>query len=132
MNRELLTEANLKQSATLAALRTRGSRFLIVVLGILIGQAILFGPSLIGRKVLLPLDVLADGTTYLPASEAKHVSVRHTQFSDLVLLFEPARRFAVAELQAGRFPSWAPYEYAGVPFIWPKYSPLLALAMCTS
>ncbi len=135
MNQELLKDGDAAQQAkALAApmLRNVTGRALLVVLGIVLGQAILFGPSLIGRKVLLPLDVLADATNYLPAAEAKKFEVRNTQFSDLVLLFEPARRFAVAELQAGRFPSWAPYEYGGVPFIWPKYSPLLALEMCTS
>ena len=36
---------------------------------------------------------------------------------------EPARRFAAAELHAGRLPMWNPYNFAGVPFIWPKFSP---------
>ena len=31
----------------------------IAVLGIVVGQAILYGPSLIGKKILLPLDLLA-------------------------------------------------------------------------
>ena len=30
----------------------------IAVLGIFVGQAILYGPSLIGKKILLPLDLL--------------------------------------------------------------------------
>lgn len=33
-------------------------RLTIVLLGILIGQFILYGPSLMGRKILLPLDIL--------------------------------------------------------------------------
>ena len=50
---------------------------------------------------------------------------------DLVLLMEPQRRFAAAEVAAGRLPMWAPYDFAGAPFIWPKFSPFLALEYCT-
>src|SRR5439155_8837061 len=46
-------------------------------------------------------------------------------------LVEPMRRFAVSEVHAGRLPLWAPYHYAGAPFIWPKLSPFLALESCT-
>jgi len=41
----------------------------IAVLGIVVGQAILYGPSLIGEKILLPLDLLAMPGTYLPLNE---------------------------------------------------------------
>ena len=47
--------------------------------------------------------------------------------SDLVYQFEPARQFAVSEIHQGRFPWWAPYQYGGVPFVWPKFSPFLLL-----
>src|ERR1039458_10852078 len=42
---------------------------------------------------------------------------------DLVLLFEPDRRFAISEFAAGRFPLWTPAKFGGGPFIWPKDSP---------
>ena len=32
---------------------------------------------------------------------------------------------------SGRFPLWAPYQYGGVPFVWPKYSLFLLLECCT-
>jgi hypothetical protein len=37
--------------------------------------------------------------------------------SDLVLQIEPFRRFAVAEVRAGRVPLWNPLSYAGAPFL---------------
>ena len=42
---------------------------------------------------------------------------------DLLLVFEPDRRFAMREFSAGRFPLWMPHQYGGVPFLGPKYSP---------
>ena len=51
--------------------------------------------------------------------------------SDMIEVSEPARRFAAAELHAGRLPMWTPYNFAGAPFIWPKFSPFLALQCST-
>jgi len=42
----------------------------VVVLGILLGQLALYGPSLLGVKILLPLDLLALPHTYLPPDGA--------------------------------------------------------------
>jgi hypothetical protein len=112
--------------------RCRASRLLILLAGILIGQVVLYGPCLIGRKVLLPLDILAEPGTYLPQTdEASKIQPQNAYLSDLLYLCEPARRFGAAELHAGRFPMWAPYHYAGVPFNWPKFSPFLALQFST-
>lgn len=108
--------------------KQRHLRLLIVAAGILLGQAILYGPSLIGTKVLLPLDILADARIYVPrAAEVSTETSTNPYLFDLVSLFEPARRFAISEYQAGRIPMWNPYQYAGAPFIWPKFSPFLAL-----
>jgi len=116
-----------------------GSRFLnfrplfIIVAGIILGQAILYGPCLIGRKILLPLDVLAQPAVYLPQTPETAKIVPHdVMLLDLIYQFEPARRFAATELQHGRFPVWAPYQYGGVPFVWPKFSPFLFLESCSA
>lgn len=104
--------------------RQKLSQFLIVVAGLILGQAILFGPSLIGQKVLLPLDILARPGLYTPQSpDRETVQPQDRTLGDLVMQFEPDRRFAAREFKAGRFPFWIPYQYGGVPFIWPKYSP---------
>lgn len=98
--------------------------------GIVLGQFILFGPSLLGQKYLLPLDILQQPAFYLPAGpDAATFYPEDPIYLDKVLQFEPDRRFAVSELKAGRFPFWTPYQYGGVPFIWPKYSPF-ALVSC--
>ena len=101
--------------------------------GIVLGQVFLYGPSLAERKVLLPLDILAKPGIYLPRTpEVSEVTPQNPSLSDPVYVFEPARRFAVSEMQAGRLPMWAPYEFAGVPFISPKFSPFLALQCATA
>lgn len=107
------------------------TRLLIILAGIILGQVILYGPSLAGRKVLLPLDILAEPDVYLPRTpEVAKIEPHNLYLSDLIYAMEPARRFAAAEVHAGRLPMWAPYHYAGAPFIWPKFSPVLALQFC--
>jgi hypothetical protein len=105
----------------------------VVVGGLVLSQFVLYWPSLLGKRILLPLDYLALKSIYLPQTpEIAPIQSQSPFVSDLVLFFEPARRFAVSELQAGRLPMWNPYEYAGAPFIWPKFSPFLALECCTA
>ena len=107
-------------------------RFFAVVAGIVLGQAILYGPCLTGQKILLPLDLLAQSDVYIPRTPETEKIVPHDSLlSDLFLQFEPARRFAESEIHQGRFPLWAPYHYGGVPFVWPKYSLFLLLECCT-
>ena len=107
-------------------------RLLIILAGIALGQVILYGPSLTGRKILLPLDLLAQPTYYLPRTpEVAKIEPQNTSRSDLIDVDEPARRFAVAEFHAGRLPMWAPYNFAGAPFIRSKFSPFLALQCAT-
>jgi hypothetical protein len=107
-------------------------KLLIVGAGIVLGQAILYGPSLIGKKVLLPLDILTLKGFYIPPTpETVKIVPHNIILSDLVTQFEPARRFAASEIHQGRFPLWAPYQYGGVPFVWPKCSLFLLLECCT-
>jgi hypothetical protein len=101
----------------------------IAVLGIVVGQAILYGPSLIGKKILLPLDLLAMPGTYLPLTEQYKNLIPHdvTQ-SDLVLGLEPARIVGNREIRAGRAPLWTPYLFAGTPAFRAGFSPPWLLA----
>ena len=109
----------------------RVAKLLILLAGIIFGQAVLYGPSLIGLKILLPLDILGYPGFYLPrTAETSQREIQNIYLQDLVCVFEPARRFAVSEVQAGRFPMWLPYEFAGSPFIEPKFSPFLAPQLC--
>ena len=111
----------------------RMSRWLIVLAGLILGQVILYGPSLAGRRVLLPLDILAQPDIYLPQTpETRKIEPQVGSLNDLVYLFEPERRFAVSELRLGRLPMWAPYGYGGAPFLWPKFSPFLAVECCAA
>jgi hypothetical protein len=96
--------------------RAAAIRLLVVVLGVVACQAVLYGPSLIGVRVLLPLQTLRDPHVYLPATaETLQKSLLNDPApTDLVYYYEPARQFAISELRAGRFPWWSPYEYGGV------------------
>ena len=95
--------------------RSAASRLLVVALGIVVGQAVLYGPSLIGVRVLLPLDVLAEPYVYLPRTPDMPKNVLHDAMqTDLVFYYEPARQFAISELRAGRLPFWSPSEFGGV------------------
>src|SRR5664280_1791283 len=107
-------------------------KLLVVGAGIVLGQAILYGPSLIGEKILLPLDLLTLPGYYIPSTAETVKIVPHNKILlDQLTQFEPARQFAVSEIHEGQFPLWAPYHYGGVPFIWPKYSLFLLMECCT-
>ena len=111
--------------------RGKFATFFIVLAGIVLGQAILYGPSLIGWKILLPVDLLASPGIYIPqTAETAKMTPHDRQLIDMVEQFEPARQFAISEIHQGRFPFWSPYNYAGVPFVWPKYSVFLLLEYC--
>ncbi len=111
----------------------RWRRLLLVWAGIFFGQLAIYGPSLLGLSILLPLDILSAPGVYLPRTQAvAHIVPHDRMLSDLVLQFETDRRFAVSELHSGRFPFWAPYQYAGAPFVWPKYSPFLLFQCLTA
>ena len=94
----------------------RGLQAGILIAGLVLCQAVLYGESLLGQKILLPLDVLAERGHYLPAnSELANIEPHNIMLSDRVLYYEPERRFAASELRAGRAPQWNPYSYAGAP-----------------
>lgn len=93
-------------------------RGLALVAGLIVPQFILYGPSLIGNRVLLPLDILQTSGRYLPTMPEDRAFRPHNHTrSDLVLAIEFRRRFAVSEVRAGRLPLWNPYNYCGAPFI---------------
>src|SRR6266568_3290215 len=82
---------------------------LIVLAGIVAGQACLYGPCLTGNKILLPLDTLARHGIYIPRTpEITSIQEQDDKISDLVYLREPARRFIAKEFRSGRLPLWWP------------------------
>jgi hypothetical protein len=107
------------------------AKIIIVLAGIILGQVILYGPSLIGQKILLPLDLLTFPGTYSPPNAAAVQAPPHdVTLVDDVLLYEPLRQFAVSEVHQGRFPLWAPYNFGGIPFLSPKFSLFVFLGYC--
>lgn len=97
----------------------------LVAIGVVIEQFTIYGPSLLGNRVILPLDILRAPGIYLPTSQASSPTHESGYLSDLILASEPMRRFAQKEFNEGRLPMWAPYQYAGVPFCGPKFSPFV-------
>jgi len=99
-------------------LKIRTLRCLILISGLIACQFVLYGPSLLGRKILLPLETLAYKRIYLPhTAEWEHVKARHPAFSDEILGIEFRRLFAASEVRAGRLPLWNPDNYCGAPFM---------------
>ena len=96
------------------------ARGAVVALGICLFQAILYGPSLVGVKILLPVDILAAPRVYIPGEPGEDAALPHNPLrSDLVFFYEPERQFALSELHAGRLPFWTPHRFAGAPcFRW--------------
>jgi len=110
--------------ARLPAEPSRWWRLAIVLVGILAGQSCLYGTALVGRQVLLPLDLLASRGVYLPrGAETAGIVPRDRTHSDQVLQYEMVRRFSAAEVRAGRWPLWSPYGYAGAPFFGVQATP---------
>jgi len=106
-------------------------RAVLLVAGVFVGQMILYGPSLLGQKVLLPLDVLALPQVYLPQTPELQKTLLHNfVLSDLAYIGEPSRRFLSGELRAGRWPSWNPHQFAGSPSLAPRFSPFTLLSTC--
>jgi len=113
-------------------LNHRLGRIAVVVAGIVLGQTLLYGPCLLGMRVMLPLDILGQPDVYLPATpDYRGIPETDSTYSDLILSHEPARRFMAGEFRAGRWPVWNPNNFAGAPFIWPTYSPFVLIA-CAS
>src|SRR5215813_8620602 len=86
---------------------------LLVIAGIILGQAILYGPSLLGKKILLPLDILSMPNVYTPTSADASPTVIENPFLSDLIYGEPFREFCVSELKAGRPVLWNPYQYGG-------------------
>jgi hypothetical protein len=108
--------------------RGKAWRWALVALGILAGQFVLYGPALIGGKLLLPLGCLAEGRNYLPRIPGTPaIASPQPVLLDFTFLIEPDRLFAARELAAGRFPEWVPNRFGGAPFLWLKYSPFYLL-----
>ena len=98
--------------------RSRCGRAAVLLAGLVLTQLILYGPSLCGRKLLLPLDCLARPGIYLPADwPGAEFNEGDWLFNDVVLQVEPDRLYAVEEIRQGRLPLWNPYNYCGVPFL---------------
>jgi hypothetical protein len=95
-------------------LRRRWIRVLVLLAGVIIPQALLFGPSLFGNRILLPTDLLLFPHCF---SSGATVPPEDPNQADLVLQLEPFRRFAVEEIRAGRIPLWNPWSYCGAPFL---------------
>ena len=94
-------------------------RVLILLAGLLACQAVLLGPSLCGKTILLPLDILASADVYLPrpAGAAPWPEPKDVVLSDLINQIEVWRRFVVDEVRAGRLPLWNPYDECGHPLL---------------
>ncbi|MDB5391180.1 MAG: hypothetical protein JWM11_6826 [Planctomycetaceae bacterium] len=90
-----------------------------------IPHVLIFGPALIGKTYLLPLDLLALDRFYLPKTAEYSSVIPHSRHAtDLILEYPAERKFIADEYAAGRIPLWSPYNYLGAPIVdSTKYSP---------
>ena len=112
---------------------TRPIRVLILLAGLVAGQFILFGPSLIGSRVLAPLDILGVDRMYLSQGQLPpgYSGPFDEVFTDLVEIECPSYDFAATEIRAGRLPIWIPNIFAGAPFAsFAKFSLFSILYYC--
>lgn len=93
---------------------SRAARAVILLLGLLLPQMLQLWPSLAGRSVFLPVDVLNLPEVYSPDVRPR---AHDELMSDPVVAFEVWRQFTVAEVRAGRLPLWNPHGYAGYPHL---------------
>ncbi|MCE9594497.1 MAG: hypothetical protein K8S98_09910 [Planctomycetes bacterium] len=107
--------ARFERLATERSRRARALRVASVVAGVVALAWIVFGASLAGRKVLLPLDLLAAPNVYL--GDAPPTEPQFQTVSDLVFTLAPTADFARDEARAGRMPLWNPYSYCGSPLL---------------
>jgi hypothetical protein len=96
----------------------RARRLAVVLAGIVVPQALLVGPALVGRKILLDLPILGEPGVYLPVDAARPSPPPHDPvLSDPVLQFEPYRVYATQAVRHGRIPLWSRLNYCGSPFL---------------
>src|SRR5262249_32183393 len=89
-------------------------RVVVLLLGWLVPQFILYGPALFGDRVQLPLETLRVRGVYSPSViEFSDQSV----LSDAVFQLEPQRQLAIAAVRAGHVPLWDSNNYLGAPFL---------------
>jgi len=99
---------------------TKKLRVLWLVLGVLIPQVAILSPSLFGDKVMLPAEILPRVVPALYPVDGRSGSVGEPSWlnnSDMILQYEPFRRYALDELSQGRLPLWNPHNYCGAPFL---------------
>ena len=90
---------------------------LLLLAGVVIlAQFLLYGASLTGQRILLPLDLLAvRGEVGTDPRLAGPYQSR--ALGDLIDVIEPWRSFTASEVRAGRLPLWNPWNYCGAPFL---------------
>ena len=100
--------------------------------GILVGQVVLYGPSLAGRKILLPLDSLAKPRVYLPMTPQVSKIVEH----DHVYSEPGLRQRNLPPVRGFRDTLGAVSAVGALPVCrgsfcgWPKFSPFMLLSCC--
>ena len=100
--------------------KRRMSRAALLLAGLLLPQLVLLWTSLFGSTVMLPLDILTHQSPGLYSATDGPLpseAPRNVNHIDMLMQFEPFRRYAVDELHAGRLPLWIPHASTGTSFI---------------
>ena len=85
---------------------------------LVIPQAVLFGPSLVGERILLPLDILtAIDPRVMSQPDSPEAKPWNWMLSDQVTQHEPWRRYVSQSVRNGRLPLWHPANFGGYPIL---------------
>ncbi|MCL4541405.1 MAG: oligosaccharide flippase family protein [Chloroflexi bacterium] len=106
-------------SPSTASRSARRIEFFICAM-LLLGPALVFFPSLLGQRILLPIDNLllmqpwaAQAQAILPGFQTPHNAL----ISDMIIQNLGWKRFLVQELLRGHLPLWNPDMLGGAPFL---------------
>lgn len=81
-------------------------------------QVVLYGPSLVGVRLLLPLDILvAIDPVTLANPQSPAAKPWNGTLADQVLQHEPWRRYVADQVRQGRIPLWHPANFGGYPLL---------------
>src|SRR5262245_12885437 len=89
----------------------------VLIAGTVICEAMLYWPSLCGRKILTPTDALVGSGVLGSDSLQGRAAPENALLLDPIEVIYPGMTFAAGEVRAGRLPLWNPYTYCGSPFL---------------
>ncbi len=99
--------------------QARWFRAALLLAALVVPQVVLFGRSLVGQRILLPLDILRaiDPRVLRDPQAVARNQPWNWMLSDQVTQHEPWRRYVADSVRSGRIPLWHSANFAGYPIL---------------